>query len=290
MNFGCLKEIPSVRTYSYEAVCGKSTADVPSRYILPSDRLPAVTNQGTTWACVAFALAEILSVFNLDEFGKLERFSEGFIYGYNRDASYKGMYPQKTIDLMRKTGSVPLKYFDKLYEMPELREDLLANPNLAKLVEIAQKYKIKGYVGFLRGEIEEVKQALFTSQTPIFAVSPNYFGGSHAIIIVGWEKDGWVIQNSWGKNWGENGRKCIPYSEVSQKYLITDEVFELKFADVDKSKWYYDAVKEAVFNGLMQGTSAETFEPDRPITRAELAQVCVNICKKLDDVLALNNG
>ena len=288
MQFGCLKETPSIRTYTYEAVCGAKNEKLPDSYILPAERLPAVTNQGSVGACVAFALAEILSVFNLDEFGELERFSEGFIYGYNRESSYMGMYPQKTIDIMRKTGSVPLKYFDKLYEMPELREDILANPNLAKLVEIAQKYRIKGYVGFLRGEIEEVKQALFTYQTPIFAVSPYYFGGSHAIIIVGWEKDGWVIQNSWGENWGENGRTCVPYSKVSEKYLLIDEVFELSFKDVDKNKWYYDAIKETVFNGLMQGTSAETFEPERPITRAEMAQICVNICKKVDDILALN--
>ncbi len=287
MNFGCLQETPSIRTYTWEAVCGATKAELPESFMLPTERLPEVTNQGSTFACVAFALAEILSVFNLDEFGEHERFSEGFIYGYNRDASYKGMYPQKTLDLMCKTGSVPQKYFDKLYEMPELREDILKDPNLARLVEIAKKYKIKGYVGFLRGETEEVKRALLASQTPIFAVSPHYFGGSHAIIIVGWEKDGWVIQNSWGKYWGKDGRLCIPFSEVSEKYLLTDEVFELKFTDVDKNKWYYDAIKETVFNGLMQGTGADTFEPEKPLTRAEMAQICVNLCKKIDERLEL---
>lgn len=288
MNFGCLKETPSIRTYTYEAVCGSTDTDVPEKYILPKERLPVVTNQGTTWACVAFALAEILSVFNLNEFGELERFSEGFIYGYNREASYKGMYPQKTLDIMRKTGSVPTKYFSKLYEMPELREDILKDPKLTKLIEVAQKYKIKGYVGFLRGEIEEVKQALFSSQTPIFAISERYFGGSHAIIIVGWDKDGWIIQNSWGENWGDGGRKCIPYSAIQQKYLLIDEVFELKFTDVDKNKWYYDAIKETVFNGLMQGTGEDTFEPEKPLTRAEMAQICVNLCKKIDELFELN--
>ena len=61
----------------------------------------------------------------------------------------------------------------------------------------------------------------------------------------------------------------------------------MKFNDVSKDKWYYDAIRETVFNGLMQGTSEDTFEPDRPITRGEMAQLCVNLCKKVDDILAL---
>lgn len=287
MEFGCLKETPSVRTYTYGGVCGSREINLPESYMLPNERLPKVTSQGSIWACVAFSIAEILSIFNYDEFGKQEQFSEGFIYGYNRKADYRGMYPQSTLDLMTKTGSVPKKYYNELCEMPYMASKIRENPNIDVLVEIAQKYKIKGYVGFLRGEIEEVKEALLSSQTPILAVSDSYFGGSHAIIIIGWEKDGWVVQNSWGENWGNGGRACIPYSAVQQKFLISDEVFELKFNDVSKDKWYYDAIRETVFNGLMQGTSEDTFEPDRPITRGEMAQLCVNLCKKVDDILAL---
>ena len=155
--FGCLKEIPSVRTYTYDAVCGASKIEVPQTYLLPEEFRPKVTNQGTVSACVAFAIAEILSVFNKKEFGEKEEVSEGFIYAYNREAPYRGMYPQSTIDLTTKVGSPLKKYYNKLYEMPELYYDLQEEENLDTLVEIAKKYKIKGYVGFLRGEVEEVK-------------------------------------------------------------------------------------------------------------------------------------
>lgn len=42
------------------------------------------------------------------------------------------------------------------------------------------------------------------------------------------------------------------------------------FADVPSGAWYSDAVQWAYECGITNGTSANTFEPDRPITRAEM--------------------
>ena len=41
------------------------------------------------------------------------------------------------------------------------------------------------------------------------------------------------------------------------------------FTDVYKSDYYYDAVQWAVANGVTTGTSATTFSPDAPVTRAQ---------------------
>ncbi|WP_027417910.1 S-layer homology domain-containing protein [Aneurinibacillus terranovensis] len=43
------------------------------------------------------------------------------------------------------------------------------------------------------------------------------------------------------------------------------------FGDVDKLAWYYGWVQAELMTGLVYGTSATTFEPNRPITRQEAA-------------------
>ena len=42
----------------------------------------------------------------------------------------------------------------------------------------------------------------------------------------------------------------------------------LPFADVAASAWYYDAVSYVYANGLMDGVSAVSFNPDGAMTRA----------------------
>ena len=36
-------------------------------------------------------------------------------------------------------------------------------------------------------------------------------GTNHMIILTGWDKDGWIIRNSWGKNWGDKGYAHIGF-------------------------------------------------------------------------------
>ena len=46
-----------------------------------------------------------------------------------------------------------------------------------------------------------------------------------------------------------------------------------KFKDVDQAKWYHEVVDYAVVNGLFQGTSEDTFEPDAAMTRGMFVTV-----------------
>lgn len=52
------------------------------------------------------------------------------------------------------------------------------------------------------------------------------------------------------------------------------------FADVPESAWYAEAAEYCLAQGLMVGVGAEKFEPNRPVTRAELAAVAARMHKR----------
>ena len=47
----------------------------------------------------------------------------------------------------------------------------------------------------------------------------EYLGG-HAIAIVGWDEEGFIIRNSWGTSYGEKGYATIPYKEINNFFEI----------------------------------------------------------------------
>lgn len=94
-------------------------------------------------------------------------------------------------------------------------------------------YKIDSW-GYIAGQygmptVDQIKTAIYT-YGPVFAcvAADSYFqaytGGvfnrntsssiNHAIVIVGWDdsKSAWIIKNSWGTGWGENGYGYIGYN------------------------------------------------------------------------------
>lgn len=50
-------------------------------------------------------------------------------------------------------------------------------------------------------------------------------------------------------------------------------VAAMNFVDVNINNWFYDAVNFVFDEGIMEGTSATTFEPNRNLTRAEVAVI-----------------
>lgn len=59
--------------------------------------------------------------------------------------------------------------------------------------------------------------------------------------------------------------------------LESDEESQLPFKDVDMDSWYYEFVKAAFDNKIIEGTSQTTFSPDRHVTREEMVTIIVRI-------------
>ena len=87
-------------------------------------------------------------------------------------------------------------------------------------------------------------------------------------------------------SWIEGGYYCFNTNHFSEyvvafEPLISDDVIcdggvncpSNKFIDVNQKEWYHPYVDYAVTHGLFGGTSANTFEPDTPMTRAMLVTV-----------------
>ena len=54
-----------------------------------------------------------------------------------------------------------------------------------------------------------------------------------------------------------------------------------QFEDVPEDAWYHDAVQKVAAQGLMVGVGNNLFDPGKPVTRAELAQVLARLMEKL---------
>lgn len=74
---------------------------------------------------------------------------------------------------------------------------------------------------------------------------------------------------------------CVEYVKV-RGYCLPDYGSLVQgFSDVDPDAWYAEAVNEAAKLGIMEGVGGGLFEPERAVTRAELAAVVVRLCEKL---------
>ncbi len=60
----------------------------------------------------------------------------------------------------------------------------------------------------------------------------------------------------------------MPEHDVTVRVYFTDGTSALPFTDVSANQWFYDAVAYVYTNGMMEGDSATTFNPDGQMTRA----------------------
>lgn len=70
---------------------------------------------------------------------------------------------------------------------------------------------------------------------------------------------------------------CVEYVKIRGFCLPDYASLAQRFADVDPDAWYADEVARAAALGIVQGTGGGMFEPDRAVTRAEAAAMCVRL-------------
>ena len=221
MNFkysmGALFSKPDVRDF----VASTTQRDFPKEFKL---NLPKVKDQGNVGSCVAHSLALIIEYFNEIESNAFVEMSIGYIYGNRRLSTYKGsgMYTRDAIKTAVKYGDVIKNLMPNNIEVPEA-----INVFEEKVEEIENKgipFRIAEY--FKLNSIESIKTSLMDNGPVIMTMnwwddieivdgimktSQKNSTGGHCMVIYGWNEKGWLVRNSWGKEWGDNGNCIIPF-------------------------------------------------------------------------------
>lgn len=254
--------------------------EIPKKFTLPEDRIPPVHNQhiGTSdYRCMAYATTGIMRIMWRVYSGEDVDFSEAYVYGkYRRENNRigRGMFVSDLMPGVVNGGCVPQDAMPDIKKEAEGYDYVKAHPELD---EIAKPYAsmFEGYVS-LKGRtkletLENTKKALLQFQLPVYG---EYVG--HAIIFVGWNEEKLYYRDCDGTK----SLKLLSYKDIKESYLfMMAEKETKKFIDVPDYHWAKDAIEYCAEKGYMNGVDADSFDPNKPLTRAEIAQILYNYDK-----------
>ena len=227
----------------YRLACAASASTFPKEFSLESlSPMPDAKHQGTVSSCVAHALSTIIEWFSRWQGDEISDFSVGYIYG-NRTNTYntdKGMIIRDAVAAVCEYGDVIKPLFPYNQEVPTIIE--LFESKKEELYTKGIPHRFSSYYR-VYGE-QELKTALM-SNSPVIIGMRWYsdmrvengiltssfeqisYSGLHAVVIYGWNEQGWLIQNSYGSNWGNKGRAIMPYDiAIREAYGVVDNITE----------------------------------------------------------------
>lgn len=195
---------------------------LPQEYDLRADLNP-IRNQGATSTCAAQTAACIKEWQERHDGGVLADLSEQFVYNFRMNAPAEGMYGRDVMRILMKKGICLEKDFPKSRKEPCADEEILARARKLRIEEYAQVLTIAG-----------LKEALVRSgpcyiSFPLYNHSSEFWmqesedqraKGGHACAVVGYNADGFIIRNSWGRAWGDYGYGTYPYGHFGAHYEI----------------------------------------------------------------------
>lgn len=235
-----------VRDYKIEVA---SAQEFPEEFEL---ELIKVKNQGSVGSCVAHAISEVIEYHNKKQENNTTEQSIIYIYGNRRNSSNKkdGMITREALANARNWGDVSRAKLPGNVEVPDAINKFEAVADSFK--ELGRKNRISTYYHLYNDA--EIKTALMNHGPVVMCITwysdmkvdkstgilestfdkKNKVGG-HCMVIYGWNKNGWKVQNSWGTLWGIGGKCIIPFgTKFSELWGISDTIVNGDETDIIK--------------------------------------------------------
>lgn len=237
------------RDWLYDNYLNQNNYSLPNVLDYRTELLP-VRNQENQGSCFAMSVACMKEYQEKQDYGLNEYLSPQFFYNI-RDNLYdknknndEGMYGRNVMKLLMKYGicSENLYTYGRIQYKDKIPESCFKE---------AENHKIKGYGRVL--SIEALKYSLKYNGLclivfPIYNYGPEMwiknendkFLGGHAMTIVGYLEKCFVIRNSWGPDWGDNGYSYYFFSDWGAHWEIWTTIDisgskKLKFASPQPS-------------------------------------------------------
>ena len=216
------------RDWNSEAIFDTSTK-LP-RYFDLRKKLNKPRNQGYQGTCAAHVAACMKEWQERKDVGFSGYMSSQFIYNNRNNQTSSGMYGRDVMNILKNKGCCSEDTYP--YETIETSSEIDK-----KVFDEADNYKIKGYARV--NTINSLKRALVVNgpcyiSFPVYNYS-NYMWrqykgekklGGHAMTVVGYDKRGFIIRNSWGQLWDKNGHCHYPYGDWGSHYEVWTTVDE----------------------------------------------------------------
>lgn len=186
-------------------------------------------NQGTCAAQTAACMKEWQEKIQVD---LNEYLSPQFVYNLRENQDSEGMYGRNVMQILNQNGICQESKF--IYGTMTKPSD--------EIQEEAKNFAIQSYARV--DTIEGVKKALFKNGPcyvayPVYNYGPHFWKpttqgqemlGGHAVTLVGYDENGFIVRNSWSTSWADNGYSIYPFEDFGAHWEIWSSI------DADSNK------------------------------------------------------
>lgn len=180
------------------------------------DQVTPVRDQGTCGACVAFATCAALEARALIHFGVTLDLSEAHLFHCgNPDGCLRGWQPDAALSWAGRHGvgledDLPYAAGTSCAAV----EPAVRVPKWSAAVSAEQRKRLIAFNGPVIGGMRVFDDLPFY-ESGVYRHVAGAQRALHAVCVVGYDDDAghWIVKNSWGEDWGEDGYVRIAYGE-----------------------------------------------------------------------------